>query len=199
MAGLLVGAGHLVERFAQARAEQLRPRAVDNGPAEVRVVLRDGPVAQYLARLHPLLDDRLFAVEELRLHLLVGVGDLDLVGILLIALYLGEVALPGALDTAEEGGEAPELLTLPVSEGMIVALSAGEVDAKGDPRHRPGDLLRRVILGGVERHRAAACPAEDYRRLAPAPAGDRLRDQLLEHHVDALARLQPGDQPALEG
>src|SRR2546421_12844416 len=117
-----LGADHLVDGIADADAEEVIPDAVDRGPGEVRVVRRGDPVGQRLARRLLELPLRDTAVEELRLHDALGAGDGDLLAVRGLVPRNSEVALVLPLQPREEGSVLPELLALPVGEGVMMAL-----------------------------------------------------------------------------
>ena len=67
-----------------------------------------------------------------------GAGDRQLAAVgHLAGLEEVESPSPRALDAGEEGGEAPELLALPVRERVVVALGAFEPDRPGRPAPCP--------------------------------------------------------------
>ena len=70
---------------------------------------------------------------------------------------------------AEEGGEAPELLALPVGEGMVVALGTLDADAEEDAGGAGGQVLRLEFLGEVERQRDPA-GRESAKAAKPLPS-----------------------------
>src|SRR5262249_5481416 len=128
---------------------------------EIRVVLRRDPLGQHLARVAEGAPLRLVAIEELRFHDLVDLGDYDLAAgyevhllLLLLGRRLSEAVLGGI-----EGGEFPELLARPLRERVLVALGTLDLDAQEDAGRGAGEVLGLALVDNEEalrRHRHAA-------------------------------------------
>ena len=127
----LLAADHLVDRFHQPFAEEVRPYPVHRGFGEVRVFRTRYPVRQCFARGVRRHSLRFSAVRESRRSLAVGAGNGNLPHVQFFGFgHSQPIPLIPAFHSAEERREAPKLVALPLGERVVMALGALQADAQ---------------------------------------------------------------------
>src|SRR5262249_12444296 len=135
----------LVKGLDQAGAEEVFPEPVDRIAGEVRVVRAGDPLCQCHPAVTARLPGRLGPIEGASLDGELRGRDLE--------LWPGPIGIY-LTRWCEERRELPELLAVPRGEGMVVALSAFELDPQEESRRGRRQGLR-FLIG---RHGEAASP-----------------------------------------
>src|SRR5207245_1621351 len=120
------------------------------GTSEIGVFGGGHPVGERHPRVDLVLELRLRAVQEARLHDAVRSGNRDLALVAAFAVGADETSLFAPLNAGKEGGITPELVPLPVGKRVVVALGALQPDAEEGPRRAGREVLRLEFLGHVK-------------------------------------------------
>ena len=207
----LVRGPEVIVRLHDAGAKILVPDAVDRSPCEVRILSRDDPIGQDFAPVVSVRDVGRGAAQELRRHLPLGGGMLDLA--LFVHVPSSAVRAVAVLDpqAGEECRQAVEVVLRVVLQGMVVAFGALHAHAKEQPRHRwrhlgNAELLEHEVRGGmpevrggVEHGVPGARQQRSHEFVVWPVVGQPIPDPVLEDPHRAALRVQLAvAEPVLE-